>query len=404
MQIERPRSLVTRTRTLSLLLSSFLSILAAPGCIAIEEPDEDVEQAGSRTPTGLQDHLDTLHAAGITGVLGELHLGSRRFAARSGTARLEDTRPVPWNARFRMGSNTKTFVAVVVLQLAGEGRLSLDDTVEQWLPGVVSGHGNDGSQISIRQLLQHTSGLYNYTDDLLAGYTAEDYRARRFQHFEPAELVAMGLAHPPIFAPGTNWSYSNTNYILAGMIIQKVTGRDWRREVRTRIIEPLRLRDTFEPGDQADVSGPHAHSYERFAEGEPLVDVTLQNHTWADAAGSLITTTGDLGRFWQALQRGKLLPPAQLAEMQTTVLAGPFQDFWPGARYGLGIMQAPTSCGVPYWSHFGDTLGFATRNAITDDGDRFVAVSLTTQLGGEAGLATLLEGLQLLDDAICADR
>ena len=391
MPLPRPRPTSALVLTLATLIG---------GCDADDTPTLQDSAVIAR----LQEHLDTLHAEGITGLLAEVDDGDERALARSGFARLDEAQPVPWDARFRMGSATKTFVAVVVLQLVGEGELALDDSVEKWLPGVVAGNGYDGTQITVRHLLQHTSGIFNYTNSIFSTFTPEIYQETRLDHHEPTELVAMALEHPPDFAPGTAWSYSNTNYILAGMIIERVTGRDWPTEVRARITEPLRLSSTSEPGDDPEVPGPHAQGYEQFSEGGALVDVTLLNHTFADAAGSLVTTTEDLARFLRALQEGQLLAPAELAEMQRTVLATPLQEIWPGVRYGLGIMQFPGSCGEAFWSHFGDTLGFSTRNAVSDDGSRVVVVSLSTNLAGPAVLGILAETQQLLDDAMCGSR
>ncbi|MEU9788770.1 serine hydrolase domain-containing protein [Streptomyces phaeochromogenes] len=122
----------------------------------------------------------------------------------------------------------------MVLQLVGEGRLSLDDTVGHWLPGVVSGNGNDGSAITVRQLLQHTSGLFDYTTDFPEFESTAGYQADRSTTWTPDRLVAIAMRHTPEFAPGDGWSYSNTNCILAGMIIQKATGHTWDQEVTAR--------------------------------------------------------------------------------------------------------------------------------------------------------------------------
>jgi D-alanyl-D-alanine carboxypeptidase len=158
------------------------------------------------------------------------------------------------------------------------------------------------------------------------------------------------------------------------------------------------------PGDDPDPQGAHARGYEQFTDGGPLVDVTLLNHTWAGAAGSLVSTTEDVTRFWRALHLGRLLRPAEMAELQRTVPATELDPFIPGVRYRLGIMQLPSTCGETVWSHVGDTLGDSTRTAITDEGDRAVAVSLTTNLAGDAALDVLRTGVALLDDAICAGR
>ncbi len=149
------------------------------------------------------------------------------------------------------------------------------------------------------------------------------------------------MRHAPDFAPGTRWEYSNTNYILAGMIVQKATGHTWQQEVTRRIIRPLSLRDTSAPDTSARIPGQHLHGYSDFGEGGPVVDVTDFNPSAAGSAGAMISTTGDLTRFFSALLGGKLLRPAQLAEMKTTVRAASLDPVWPGARYGLGLMEIP---------------------------------------------------------------
>ncbi|GAB3515793.1 serine hydrolase domain-containing protein [Phytohabitans suffuscus] len=330
----------------------------------------------------LREAAGDLTALGVTGVQGIAADGRRTSTARSGVADIRTGAPVPRDGYFRMGSNTKTFAAVVVLQLVAEGRLSLSDSVERWLPGVVAGNGNDGRRVTVRQLLQHTSGIYNYTNDLPGLASPEAYLEHRFEHLDPEELVAIAMKHEPVFAPGTSWDYSNTNYILAGMVIEKITGKRWGTVVRERITRPLGLSHTYSPGDVPTLPRPHARGYQQFEPGGPLLDTTLLNLSWGWVAGDLVTTPGDLVRFWQALQSGRLLRPAQLAEMHRTVLAVTFQDVFPGTRYGLGIMWTPTSCGG-YWSHGGDVPGTSTVNGVTSDGSRAVVLAVSTRLAGE---------------------
>ena len=151
----------------------------------------------------LQRDLDAITATGVPGVLAEVRTGDRQLRGTSGVADLDSRQPVNGNGFFRIGSNTKTFLSVVVLQLAAEHRLSLDDTVGHWLPGVVHGNGNDGGTITVRELLQHTSGLHNYTDDLQAQITSpEAYRQLEFRRFSRQDLLDIALAHRPDFAPG----------------------------------------------------------------------------------------------------------------------------------------------------------------------------------------------------------
>jgi len=375
-----------------------LIALALAACTD-DKPGNSAPDSG--LTTRFQQHLDALHAEGIVGAVGAIDDHGTRVQARSGVAQLGGDQPVALDSHFRIGSTSKTFVAVVVLQLAQEGVLRLDDTVDHWLPALVAGNGNDGAHITIRQLLQHTSGIYNYLRDLLPALTPDSFPQLRLKHYEPEELVAIALQHPPGFAPGTSWSYSNTNYILAGMIIEQATGHDWRAEVTTRIVVPLQLSNTSAPVDELDLPAPHADGYVRFAEDAPLLDTTSMNHTVADAAGALISTTADLLRFWRALQAGELLGPAEMAEMHHAIPVNDEGDVRPGSSYGLGIISYPLSCGGVYWSHEGDTLGFSTFNAVSEDAGRAVVVSQTTV---PAGPAVEAEDTQLLDDALCAGR
>ncbi|AXB44950.1 serine hydrolase domain-containing protein [Amycolatopsis albispora] len=343
----------------------------------------------------LQKSLDAIRDAGVVGVQAQADTGHRRLTARSGVAEVGTSKPVPRDGRFRMGSNTKTFVAVVVLQLVGEGRLSLEDKVADLLPGVVTSPGGD--QITVRQLLQHTSGLHNYTADLPVA-TEQDFLEHRFEEADPAQLVKDAMAKPPEFAPGTSWNYSNTNYLLAGMVIEKLTGNPWAAEVRSRILVPLGLRDTYSPGARTGLAHPHAHGYTVWPGTTKVVDTTELSPTWAGAAGDMITTTDDLSRFWRALLGGKLLRPAEFAEMRRTVPAKTWQETDPGSAYGLGISSTPLSCGELSWSHGGDIHGFATRNGYSGDGRRGVVVSMSTQDFGGPGNQVAKD---LVDDVIC---
>ena len=201
----------------------------------------------------LQRDLARITATGVPGVLADVHIGGRQLRGTSGVANLVRRTPVSANGFFRIGSNTKTFLSVVVLQLAAEHRLSLNDTVGHWLPGVVHGNGNDGAVITIRELLQHTSGLHNYTDDLQAQITSvKAYRKLEFHQFSRMDLLKIALAHKPYFAPGAGWHYSNTNYILLGMIVEKVTHRPWARVV-------ARPAPHVRAGDQHPAAGAARH-------------------------------------------------------------------------------------------------------------------------------------------------
>ncbi|GAB7039785.1 MULTISPECIES: serine hydrolase domain-containing protein [Catenuloplanes] len=342
----------------------------------------------------LQQAVDDLAGYGITGVQALIRDGRRTTEARAGVADITTNRPVPKNGYFRMGSNTKTFTSVILLQLVGEGRLRLDDTVERWLPGVVTGNGNDGSAITVRQLLRHESGLANYTD-YLALQTPADFEAHRYDHWEDEDLVRLAVAHPPLFAPGTSWSYSNTNYTVAGMVIERVTGKPWHAHLRQRILKPAGMTQTFFPGDDPDLPHPHAQAYESFPD-VPRYDTTRWNVTAAGAAGGLVSTPTDLSLFWQALRQGRLLRPAEFREMHRTVPLG--ED---GSGYGLGVFRTPSECG-DLWGHDGGVPGMYTMDAVTPDGDRSVVISISSAPTDPDNASA--RAARLITDALCQDR
>jgi D-alanyl-D-alanine carboxypeptidase len=339
----------------------------------------------------LQQDVNRLRDIGTVGVLAYTTNGTEARRARAGTAVLGSNTPIDWDSRVRIGSNTKTFVATVLLQLEAEGKLSLNDTVERWLPGIVQGHGNHGDHITIRQLLQHTSGLFDYLEDdafWATIATPEAFYQNRFNTYLPEQLVAIAVSHAPNFGPGARWEYSNTNYIVAGMIIKAVTGQPWDWEVKQRIITPLGLTGTSEPGTNPHLPAPFPRGYELFDTNGIYTDTTLHNMTWGGAAGSLISTPKDINTFFKALMKGQLLPPAQLAKMQTTVSMGrDYEEFWPGAAYGLGIIRINLPCGGVYWSHGGDVIGYNNTNGVTPDGERSAIVASSTNTFTDAVFA-----------------
>ncbi|WP_242903045.1 serine hydrolase domain-containing protein [Actinomadura terrae] len=353
---------------------------------------ERARPADSRQ-TQLQRDADAVRDAGVIGVQAQVVTPGGRYAARSGTAVIGRDVPVPRNGYFRIGSNTKTFVATVALQLEAEGRLSLDDTVEDWLPGLVKGNGNDGRKITIRNLLQHTSGLYDWPHDIETQMqTPQGFHKYQFARFTPRQSVARSIAHAPLFRPGSKWSYSNVNYMIVGMIIDKATGHSWRDEVKRRIIAPLGLRHTLLPGDSPSLPRPHAEGYTIDPTTSRPFRSTVVSLGWAGPAGEIISTADDLGRFWRGLLGGELLTHRQLKKMKTTVSTGVA-----GWDYGLGIMRMRLSCGA-VWSHPGGTPGFVTGNAVTPGGRTSVILSESTD---SQSAETAAPRQNLIDHAVC---
>ncbi|MFJ2161441.1 serine hydrolase domain-containing protein [Streptomyces sp. NPDC087856] len=382
-----------------MLMPRHLTAVAALAAVGLGLATPMASATESRHRSTLQQSVDAIEKTGTVAVVAQsTGPGGRRYAT-TGVSDTATGRAARVTDKFRIASSTKAFVSTVMLQLVGEGRVSLDDTIEHWLPGVVDGNGNDGSAITVRQLLNHTSGLFNYTGDFPAITTAAGFEADRYTTWTPRQLVGIAMRHAPDFAPGTQWEYSNTNYILAGMIVQKATGHTWQQEVTRRIIRPLSLRDTSAPDTSARIPGQHLHGYSDFGEGGPVIDVTDFNPSAAGSAGAMISTTGDLTRFFSALLGGKLLRPAQLAEMKTTVRAASLDPVWPGARYGLGLMEIPLTCGGVYYSHAGDLSGYTTRDGVSADGRHAVVLEATGD--GASDLSTEVAQNALIDTELC---
>ncbi|WP_446751052.1 serine hydrolase domain-containing protein [Streptomyces sp. CLV115] len=307
-------------------------------------------------------------------------VADREGRMRHYTAGVGDLRTgakVPKDGQVRAGSNTKAFTAVVVLQLVAEKKIVLDAPVDTCLPGLLRGEGIDGRHITVRQLLQHTSGLPEYMEAPIFA----DFPAVRYRYFEPRDLLDGALAQKAHFSPGAKWEYSNTNYLVAGLIIQKVTGRPIGEEIDRRVIARIGLRHTYFPAPgETTIHEPHPKGYEREVADGPLIDYTTMDMSMGWAAGALVSTNSDLNRFYTALLGGRLLPPAQLAQMRTTV---PAEARAPGVRYGLGLTSTPLSCGGVYWGHGGTALGYRTRGGVTEDG-RAAGVAVTTAPTGAA--------------------
>ncbi|GAA3385868.1 serine hydrolase domain-containing protein [Streptomyces racemochromogenes] len=322
--------------------------------------------AGDAERAGLREALAQTVADGFPGVVAYARHGERETRTAAGvadTASGERARP---EQRFRIASNTKAFVSTVLLQLEGEGRLSLDDSVDTWLPGMVQGNGNDGRAITVRQLLNHTSGVYDPTRE--PEFFAPYLERHDWGHvYTPREVIARAVRHEPDFRPGEKkWRYSNTNYLLAGLVIEAVTRHSAPSEIHRRVLAPLGLKDTSFPLTDPAVRGPHLHGYDLAGR-----DVTRFSPSYDWTAGAMISTVDDLARFHRALFTGRLLRPAQQRELLTTV------EYEGAPAYGLGVQRGEVVCGpgpdagrVEVWSTDGAGPGFLSMALTTADNER----------------------------------
>jgi D-alanyl-D-alanine carboxypeptidase len=401
-----------RSRWLPLALATALTCALAVD--AVYATSATASPAGATTtPTAQLRQLAAQDVrAGAPGVIVRVDDGSGqviRIADQADWSRPDHT--LTEDDRFRMGSNTKTMVATVILQLVAEHRLSLTGSVDTWLPGLVP----DGQHITLRMLLNHTSGLFNYLDDpaILKAFTGQDTRL-----WTPEQVLAVAVAQPPLFAPGTQYSYSNTNYLVLGLIAEKVTGEDLADLVQQRIAGPLHLHDTYlVTGSDRQHNPTLAHGYEPDAArlapllppGTPAgtafvgprrpdgyVDTTNVNLSAEWAAGGMVSSAEDWARFDTALMSGRLLPPAELQQMRTTVSEGPST----ANRYGLGVERVVTPCGV-VWGHDGQAPGYSSEDYTDLSGLRTASV-FTSTIFGIAGPTTGAADKAVVNAAVCA--
>ncbi|RKR89086.1 D-alanyl-D-alanine carboxypeptidase [Micromonospora pisi] len=328
--------------------------------------------AGTLDGTGLRAAIADLPTTEATSAQVRLTTPAGCWTGANGVGDLRTGSPVPPDARFRIGSVTKVFTATVVLQLAAERRVDLDAPVRRYLPGLLTA---DYDRLTVRQLLNHTSGLPSpkQPDDI---EWAIDHR---YDHWTQERIVREALRNEPVFTPpGSKQQYTNMGYIVAGMLIEKVTGHPYAREMQDRIFGPLGLRDTSVPGNDPTIRGPHAHGYQTVSRNgqTELVDVTNWNQSITPAAGDIISTLVDLDRFGAALFGGRLLPAAQLDEMFTV----PQVDDLDGkpAVYSVGLTAFRLSENEVIWVKSGSRYGYSSAIAASRDGSFRAAFSITS--------------------------
>jgi D-alanyl-D-alanine carboxypeptidase len=317
--------------------------------------------SGPRFDPALESQLrqvlhDALHDPGTSAPGAILHVQGPTLGTWTGVAGLGRVAPAERmrrTDRFRAGSIAKPFVAVVVLQLAERGRLSLDAPLPEVLPASVVGRFANAAEISVRMLLNHRSGIPEWDnpalDDFIAHHPGKVWKV--------SEFLDLAAAQPPVFAPGTSYSYSNTDYNLLGLIIEHVTGHSWRHEVSRRVIVPLGLTRTALPAPgHRSLHGAHAHGY-REVDGT-AVDLTRLDPSVAGAAGggALVTTVQDLARFIDALLKRRLFRHRETLRQMLDFAPAP--DDGGQVGYGLGIEQRVVPGGVELIGHLGRTAGY----------------------------------------------
>ncbi|MGI5372969.1 serine hydrolase domain-containing protein [Streptomyces sp. CA-251387] len=359
---------------------------AVPGTTAVDAATSALPEPDVR---GLWDVLRTARRQGAPGAIARLDDRDAVHWAATGVADRRTGRTISNADRFRIGSVTKIFSAVVLLQLADERKLELDAPVNRYLPGLLP-----DDRITVRHVLSHRSGLHDYTNEMFAR-TVPGFEAVRNKVFTYRQLVNRSLDKPRTTRAGGAYSYSNTNFVVAGMLIEKLTGHSVRTEYTNRIIDPLHLRDTFYVHPGTKIPGRHARGYLTPDTADAaLVDSTEQTVSWAQSAGALISSTRDLNTFLSALLAGRLTSRAQLAQMQRWVPAGGSQ------AYGLGLRRRDLSCGISVYGHTGAVQGYYTYAFASKDGERSLAALANTSNNG-----TVLNSLRgTLESAFCGKK
>lgn len=360
-----------------------LSLLAAPAHAAAGPPGDGGARAAASAALPEPDSsallriLRTARSQGAPGAMARVDDDGAVRTTAVGVADRVTRRPLSNADRFRVGSVTKTFSTVVLLQLADEGRLNLDAPVGRYLPGLLP-----DDRITVRHVLGHRSGLYDYTNDMFAR-SVPGFEAVRTKVFTYRQLVRLSLRHPRTNAPGAAYEYSNTNFVVAGLLIEKLTGAPVHTAYERRIIEPLGLRDTFYVHPRVALPGRYARGYlTADRKGARAVDATRQTVSWAQSAGAIVSSTKDLDTFFSAVVRGRLTSAKRLAQMRRWRAAGPRQ------AYGLGLRRRDLSCGVSVYGHTGAVQGYYTYAFTSKDGRRSLTAVATTS-NNSAVLTTL---------------
>ncbi|MGI5290883.1 serine hydrolase domain-containing protein [Nonomuraea polychroma] len=333
-------------------------------------------------PDALNAALEKVHHAGMPGVFAEVRDRDQVWRAAAGVADIATSRPVTADMRHRVGSISKPFTAAAVLQQIESGQIGLDTPISRYLPKLIPGERGDA--ITVRMLINHTSGLAEYLPHaypslkafpVLAETSPRSLDDHRFTRFHPAELIEMGVAAPAAGRPGgTPGLYSNTNYLLLGQLLEHVTGTTAEKYITQNVIERAGLQDTELP-DSSQVNGPHSQLYEAwFGMIDPPRDYSVYDMSWVGPAGSLISTVADLNRFFGLLLTGEIVNQSSLAQMQRTVPVisqeGRIID------YGLGLH--PMEAGA-FWGHGGTVWGAGALSMTSADGNRQMSVAVNLQ-------------------------
>ncbi|MDT0573995.1 serine hydrolase domain-containing protein [Streptomyces sp. DSM 3412] len=331
-------------------------------------------QADADLATAMEAAIAGLPSADATAALMRVGGSEGVWRGSSGVHDLATDRAADPQGRFRAGSVTKVFTAALVLRLAAEGKVDLDRSARSYLPELVpASYGG----VTVRQLLNHTHGIpapdFPWT-------TVEGAYANRFRVHDPEEMVRSATAKEREFAPGERQHYLNIGYTVAALIVERVTGDSYEDQVARHVLRPLGLRDTYFPGADPRIVGPHNHGYQRMTLDDGttgLRDVTVWGVTDGWAAGDIVSTTADLERFTKALFRGRVVPRGPLLEEMFTVPDVTDHTTGKPAEYAVGLARKVLG-GREVWGKTGGRWGYNSAIASTRDGSRTLVYSVNS--------------------------
>ncbi|MDQ1645683.1 MAG: D-alanyl-D-alanine carboxypeptidase [Cryptosporangiaceae bacterium] len=354
------------------MIRTVLAVAAAATCVLALAAPASAAELPPLDPQRLSGAIANLPSGEATGALVQVRGPAGSWQGTSGIADLRTGAAIVPDSRFRIGSMTKTFTAAVALQLVAEHKLDLGQTVRHYLPEFLpESLPADYGRITVRNVLQYTSGIQQRDD--VRPKDPDWFFAHRYDTFPHGSQL--DLARDLAFEPGTYQRYGNGDYILAGLLIEKVTGHTWEDEVTRRIIRPLRLTGTSAPVAEIGICGPHAHGYQAVGDAE-YADVTDSNPSLQWSAAAVISTAPDLDRFLVALFSGRVVPREQFALMLTPPGVDTYETGQPGPyTAGLTVFQVD---GTVLYGKSGDRPGYLSGMATTADLSRRLVYSVNT--------------------------
>ncbi|MGV9847774.1 serine hydrolase domain-containing protein [Streptomyces sp. NPDC003442] len=366
----------SRTLLAAALVLGVVAGPAVPPALAAASSPADTSSATAATPSGipeLEAAIADLPTSDATAALVRVGGTEGVWRGSSGVHDLTTNRPADPAGRFRAGSVTKVFTAAVALQLAAEGTLDLDRTARSYLPELIpASYG----KVTVRQLLNHTHGIPAAD---LPGNTVEERYADRFRIHDPEDMVRSATSKEREFPPGEKQHYLNIGYTIAALVVERVTGDSYEHQVTRRILKPLGLRDTYLPGKDPRIAGPHNHGYQTMRLDDGTTgprDVSVWGPTDGWAAGDIISTTADLERFTKALFQGRVVRGPLLREMFTLPKVADFITGDPAA-YSVGLSMKKLG-GREVWGKSGSRWGYNTGITSTRDGSRTLVYSVNS--------------------------